>query len=67
MKIHFHEAAGDMTSAAFQLTTERARTLVDRGLYQGGREIVAKNRVVPEACAGLTRKQCKRPGSVARS
>ena len=28
MKIHFHGAAGDVTGAAFQLTTERASVLV---------------------------------------
>ena len=48
MKIHFHGAAGDVTGAAFQLTTERASVLVDCGLYQGGRQTVAKNRVVPK-------------------
>ena len=48
MKIHLHEAAEDVTGAAFQLTTERASVLVDRGLYKGGRRIVAKNRVVPK-------------------
>ena len=48
MKIHFHEAAGDVTGAPCQLTTERARMLVDRGRLQGRREIVAKNRVVPK-------------------
>jgi len=34
MKIHFHGAAGDVTGAALQLTTERASILVHRGLYQ---------------------------------
>src|SRR5215470_92103 len=48
MKIHFHGAAGDVTGAAFQLTTEQGSVLVDCGLYQGSRQTVAKNRVVPK-------------------
>jgi len=47
MKLHFHGAAGDVTGAAFQLTTDRASVLVDCGLYQGNRQTVAKNRNVP--------------------
>jgi metallo-beta-lactamase family protein len=47
MKIHFHGAAGDVTGAAFQLTTERASVLVDCGLYQGNRQTVAQNRKIP--------------------
>ncbi len=47
MKIHFHGAAGDVTGAAFQLTTERASMLVDCGLYQGGRRTTALNRKIP--------------------
>jgi metallo-beta-lactamase family protein len=47
MKIHFHGAAGDVTGAAFQLTTERASVLVDCGLYQGGRQTTAQNRKIP--------------------
>jgi metallo-beta-lactamase family protein len=47
MKIHFHGAAGDVTGAAFQLTTREASVLVDCGLYQGGRQTTAKNRQVP--------------------
>src|SRR5262245_46399377 len=48
MRLHFHGAAGDVTGAAFQLTTERTSVLVDCGLYQGSRQTVAKNRVVPK-------------------
>ena len=48
MKIHFHGAAGDVTGAAFQLTTERASVLVDCGLYQGSRQTVAQNRKIPK-------------------
>jgi metallo-beta-lactamase family protein len=47
MKLHFHGAAGDVTGAAFQLTTANASVLVDCGLYQGGRQAVAKNHNVP--------------------
>jgi metallo-beta-lactamase family protein len=47
MKIHFHGAAGDVTGAAFQVTTERASVLVDCGLYQGNRQTVAQNRKIP--------------------
>src|SRR5262249_8258596 len=47
MKIGFHGAAGDVTGAAFQITTEQASVLVDCGLYQGGRQAVAKNRKIP--------------------
>src|SRR5262245_19857752 len=46
MKLHFHGAAGDVTGAAFQLTTERASVLVDCGLYQG-RQAAVKNHNVP--------------------
>jgi len=48
MKLHFHGAAGDVTGAAFQLTTDRASVLVDCGLYQGNRQTVAKNRNIPK-------------------
>jgi metallo-beta-lactamase family protein len=48
MKIHFHGAAGGVTGAAFQLTTERASVLVDCGLYLGSRQTEA----VKAACAG---------------
>ncbi len=47
MKIHFHGAAGDVTGAAFQLTTRHASVLVDCGLYQGSRQTVAQNRKIP--------------------
>jgi len=47
MKLHFHGAAGDVTGAAFQLTTGHASVLVDCGLYQGSRQTVAKNRQIP--------------------
>jgi metallo-beta-lactamase family protein len=52
MRLHFHGAAGDVTGAAFQLTTERASVLVDCGLYQGSRQTLAKNRVVPKLARG---------------
>jgi metallo-beta-lactamase family protein len=47
MNIYFHGAAADVTGAAFQLTTKHASVLVDCGLYQGGRQTVAKNRNIP--------------------
>lgn len=46
MKIHFHGAAGDATGAAFQLTTWDASVVADCGLYQGGRQTVAKKQEV---------------------
>jgi metallo-beta-lactamase family protein len=47
IKIQFHGAAGDVTGAAFQLTTRHASVLVDCGLYQGSRQTVAKNSKIP--------------------
>jgi hypothetical protein len=43
MKIHFHGAAGDVTGAAFQVTTNRASVLVDCDRYQGRRQTLAQN------------------------
>src|SRR5262245_21853134 len=52
MQLHFHGAAGDVTGAAFQLTTKDASILVDCGLYQGGRASTEKNRKVPKLARG---------------
>lgn len=46
MKITLHGAAGDVTGSAYLVETDRARVLVDFGLFQGGRNPGAKN-VVP--------------------
>ena len=53
MKITLHGAAGDVTGSAYLVETDRARVLVDFGMFQGGRNIEAKN-VLP---AGLEPKQ----------
>jgi len=49
MKITTHGAAGEVTGSAYLVETDRARILVDFGLFQGGVHIEAKN-VIP---AGL--------------
>lgn len=43
MKITLHGAAGDVTGSAYLVETNRARVLVDFGMFQGGRKIEAKN------------------------
>ncbi|MBL9189902.1 MAG: MBL fold metallo-hydrolase [Opitutaceae bacterium] len=43
MKITLHGAADDVTGSAYLIETDRARVLVDFGLFQGGRNIGAKN------------------------
>lgn len=53
MKITLHSAAGDVTSSAYLLETDRARVLVDFGMFQGGRNTEAKD-VMP---AGLDPKR----------
>jgi len=49
MKITVHGAAGEVTGSAYLVETDRARVLVDFGLFQGGARIESKN-VLP---AGL--------------
>lgn len=46
MKITLHGAAGEVTGSAYLVETDRARVLVDFGIFQGGRNVEAKN-VVP--------------------
>jgi metallo-beta-lactamase family protein len=53
MKITLHGAAGDVTGSAYLVETDRARVLVDFGMFQGGARIEAKN-VLP---AGLLSKR----------
>jgi metallo-beta-lactamase family protein len=48
-RITIHGAAGEVTGSAYLVETDRARVLVDFGLFQGGRNTEAKN-VLP---AGL--------------
>lgn len=53
MKITLHGAAGEVTGSAYLVETDRARLLVDFGMFQGGRNTEAKN-VLP---AGLDSKR----------
>jgi len=53
MKITLHGAAGEVTGSAYLLETDRARVLVDFGMFQGGGNTEAKN-VLP---AGLDPKR----------
>src|SRR6185436_12805073 len=43
MKITIHGAAGEVTGSAYLIETDRARVLVDFGIFQGGRNVEAKN------------------------
>ena len=43
MKITLHGAAGDVTGSAYLVETDRARLLVDFGMFQGGKNAEAKN------------------------
>jgi metallo-beta-lactamase family protein len=47
MKITLHGAAGEVTGSAYLLETDRARVLVDFGLFQGGPRREAKNVIPP--------------------
>jgi metallo-beta-lactamase family protein len=43
MKITLHGAAGDVTGSAYLIETDRARVLVDFGMFQGGAQMEARN------------------------
>ena len=43
MKITIHGAAGEVTGSAYLVETDRARVLIDFGLFQGGAHTEAKN------------------------
>src|SRR5947209_15203218 len=43
MKITLHGAAGEVTGSAYLVETDRARVLVDFGLFQGGGNLEARN------------------------
>jgi len=43
MKITLHGAAGEVTGSAYLVETDRARVLVDCGMFQGGARIESKN------------------------
>ncbi|MBI5774994.1 MAG: MBL fold metallo-hydrolase [Verrucomicrobia bacterium] len=43
MKITLHGAAGEVTGSAYLVETDRARVLVDFGMFQGGARTEAKN------------------------
>jgi metallo-beta-lactamase family protein len=45
MEIHFLGAANTVTGSQFLLVTERARVLIDCGMFQGGPHEVVRNRV----------------------
>jgi metallo-beta-lactamase family protein len=47
MKITVHGAAGTVTGSAYLVETDRARVLVDFGMFQGGAHEEAKNAVPP--------------------
>lgn len=47
MNITLHGAAGNVTGSAFLLETNRARVLVDFGMFQGGARIETKNCLPP--------------------
>ncbi len=44
MKLTFHGAAGQVTGSAYLLETDRARVLIDYGMFQGGKEADTLNR-----------------------
>jgi metallo-beta-lactamase family protein len=44
MKLTFHGAAGQVTGSAYLLETDRARILIDYGLFQGGKDADELNR-----------------------
>ncbi|MGD0248099.1 MAG: MBL fold metallo-hydrolase [Candidatus Limnocylindrales bacterium] len=48
MEIHFLGAANTVTGSQFLLTTERARVLIDCGMFQGSPHEVVRNRVPPD-------------------
>ena len=52
IRITFHGAAGGVTGSAYEVETGRARLLVDFGVFQGGREKEALNRVPAGLAAG---------------
>jgi metallo-beta-lactamase family protein len=43
MKITLHGAAGEVTGSAYLVETDRARVLIDFGMFQGGARTEAKN------------------------
>lgn len=49
----FGAAGGEVTGSAYLVETDRARALVDCGLFQGGARADAKNRALPPALAKL--------------
>jgi len=52
MKLTFHGAAGQVTGSAYLLETDRARVLIDYGMFQGGKEADTLNRSAAALDAG---------------
>ena len=47
MRLSFFGAAGEVTGSCYLLETERARVLIDFGIFQGGRDAERRNRRMP--------------------
>jgi len=47
IKLGFYGAAGEVTGSCYVLTTDRARVMIDMGMYQGEREADEHNRRTP--------------------
>lgn len=48
VRVRIHGAAGEVTGSCYEVTTDRARVLVDFGMFQGALAQEARNAVAPE-------------------